>query len=62
MDWKLLETWGIKKNSDYKMICDELEEHQLMLIQMRRSESDPEKKEKIIEELKNIDKQLEQAK
>lgn len=62
MDWKLLETWGIKKNSDYKMICDELEEHQLMLLQMRRSESDPEKREKIIEELKNIDKQLEQAK
>lgn len=62
MDWELLKTWGIEEDSDPKKICDTLEERQLALIQMRRSENDSAKKAEIAEELKNIEKQLKLAK
>ncbi len=62
MDWELLETWGIEKDSDPKSICDALEERQLTLLQMRRSESDSEKKAEIENERKNVENQLKLAK
>ena len=62
MDWKLLETWEIEKDSDPKKICDVLEDRQLTLLQMRRNENDSEKKAEIADELKNIEKQLKLAK
>lgn len=62
MDWKLLETWGVEKNSNLREICDVLEERQLELLQMRRSATDPKKKSAIADELKNLEGQLKQAK
>lgn len=62
MDWELLETWGIEKDSEPKQICDTLEDLQLTLLQKRRNETDFAKKNEIADELKKIEVQLKQAK
>ena len=62
MDWELLESWGIEKDSDPKKICEVLEERQLEFLQMRRNENDSAKKNEIAEELKKLEAQLKQAK
>ena len=62
MDWELLESWGIEKDSDPKKICEVLEERQLEFLQMRRNENDSAKKSEIAEELKKLEAQLKQAK
>ena len=59
MDWKLLATLGIEKESTLSEIFDALQEKKLSLVKMGKNEDDSEKENERTSLIEKIDKQLE---
>ena len=58
MDWELFESLGINKNDSLKDICSSLEERQIELLGLIKTESDDNQKKQLKGELKHIDEQI----
>ena len=58
MDWELFESLGINRNDSLKDICSSLEERQIELLGLIKTESDDNQKKQLKGELKHIDEQI----
>lgn len=58
MDWELFESLGIRRNDSLKEICSSLEERQIELLGLIKTESDVNQKKQLKDELRHIDEQI----